>query len=181
MLRLLDEASGDLVQLREGVERWFDETMERVSGWYQRKLRYITLAVGLVLAIILNADTVLIAQTLWTSPAERALVVATAAEVQRSSGQPSGGTFSDQTQAIEQAVDQLRSSHLPIFWSLQAGDQRGLPADMLAWLSKILGLLLTTAAVSLGAPFWFDVLNKFIQFRSSGDPPKAQTSSVSST
>jgi hypothetical protein len=32
--------------------------------------------------------------------------------------------------------------------------------------------LLTAVAVSLGAPFWFDVLNKFIAFRSSGKPPE---------
>jgi hypothetical protein len=28
------------------------------------------------------------------------------------------------------------------------------------WLLKVLGILVTSAAVSLGAPFWFDILNK---------------------
>ncbi|TMC39323.1 MAG: hypothetical protein E6J31_09295, partial [Chloroflexi bacterium] len=35
------------------------------------------------------------------------------------------------------------------------------------------GLLATTFAVSLGAPFWFDLLNKFMAFRSSGTPPQS--------
>jgi hypothetical protein len=32
-------------------------------------------------------------------------------------------------------------------------------------------------AVSLGAPFWFDLLSKIISIRSSGNPPEAQTAS----
>jgi len=34
-----------------------------------------------------------------------------------------------------------------------------------------MGLLLTTGAVSLEAPFWFDVLNKLVNIRSSGKQP----------
>ncbi|TGD74799.1 lipase family protein [Mangrovimicrobium sediminis] len=33
------------------------------------------------------------------------------------------------------------------------------------WLAKFSGLFLTAAAISLGAPFWFDLLNKVIQVR----------------
>jgi hypothetical protein len=38
------------------------------------------------------------------------------------------------------------------------------------WTERILGWLLTIFAVSLGAPFWFDVLNKFIVIRSTVKP-----------
>jgi hypothetical protein len=36
----------------------------------------------------------------------------------------------------------------------------------------VLGLLLTAAAASLGAPFWFDLLNKFINVRGAGKSPE---------
>jgi hypothetical protein len=36
---------------------------------------------------------------------------------------------------------------------------------------KLLGLILTAIAVSLGAPFWFDLLNKIINIRSAGRAP----------
>ena len=39
------------------------------------------------------------------------------------------------------------------------------------WLAKLLGLLITAFAVSLGAPFWFDTLNKFMNIRSAGSSP----------
>ena len=39
------------------------------------------------------------------------------------------------------------------------------------WLLKLLGIIITAAAVSLGAPFWFDILNKVSPMKSSS--PKA--------
>ncbi|MCK4761203.1 MAG: hypothetical protein KAW12_03320 [Candidatus Aminicenantes bacterium] len=58
----------------------------------------------------------------------------------------------------------------PIGWALdktQAQDPRGLPVkgDWLAWLYKILGLLITSLAISLGAPFWFDLMKKLADFK----------------
>jgi hypothetical protein len=39
-------------------------------------------------------------------------------------------------------------------------------------LVKVLGLLLTACAASLGAPFWFDVLNRVISIRAAGKAPE---------
>jgi hypothetical protein len=40
-----------------------------------------------------------------------------------------------------------------------------------AWPTKILGLLLTALLVSLGAPFWFDLLSRAANLRLAGDEP----------
>jgi hypothetical protein len=40
--------------------------------------------------------------------------------------------------------------------------------DCWGWFSRVVGWCLTIAAVSLGAPFWFDMLNKFMNFRGAG-------------
>lgn len=40
-----------------------------------------------------------------------------------------------------------------------------------AFFAKVLGLLLTAIAISLGAPFWFDLLNKVISIRAAGRSP----------
>jgi hypothetical protein len=40
------------------------------------------------------------------------------------------------------------------------------------WILKVLGLAFTAIAASLGAPFWFDLLNKFITVRSTGKAPE---------
>jgi len=42
----------------------------------------------------------------------------------------------------------------------------------LAWLIKILGMLITGAAAAQGAPFWFDILKKLVNVRSAGIKPE---------
>ena len=48
-------------------------------------------------------------------------------------------------------------------------------ATGLTWLAKVAGLLFTAIAASLGAPFWFDILSKFVAIRGAGTPPPKAT------
>jgi hypothetical protein len=41
-----------------------------------------------------------------------------------------------------------------------------LPVDVYGWLVKVLGLLITGAAAAQGAPFWFDLLKRLVNVRS---------------
>ncbi|MGH7126913.1 MAG: hypothetical protein ACREFI_21230, partial [Stellaceae bacterium] len=43
------------------------------------------------------------------------------------------------------------------------------------WIKKVLGLAVTAFALSLGAPFWFDMLSSFVRLRGSGDRPVLAT------
>jgi len=70
-------------------------------------------------------------------------------------------------------VNDIKQIQPVIGWSSST-----LPGDFWGWVLKIVGLLATTFAISLGAPFWFDVLNKFIAFRASGPPPQPSPSSA---
>lgn len=49
------------------------------------------------------------------------------------------------------------------------------PVDLSGWLGKLLGFIITSAATAQGAPFWFDILKKLINVRSSGPNPAEQT------
>jgi hypothetical protein len=61
------------------------------------------------------------------------------------------------------ASDTATRLHLPIGWNAaNPGPGDGLPA----WLA---GCLVTVAALTLGAPFWFDVLTRFANLRGTGD------------
>jgi hypothetical protein len=44
-------------------------------------------------------------------------------------------------------------------------------SDVAGWISKLLGILITAAAASQGAPFWFDLLKKVINVRLTGLNP----------
>jgi len=51
-------------------------------------------------------------------------------------------------------------------------DPRHLPTDLGGWFRKLIGIIITAFAACLGAPFWFDMLNKVMNIRASGASPK---------
>ena len=47
---------------------------------------------------------------------------------------------------------------------LPGWSQEALHLNLFGWLARLTGWVLTVGAVSLGAPFWFEVLNRFVNF-----------------
>lgn len=169
LLALIDDAGGDFKKARENVERWYDDTMDRVSGWYKRKTQLFILGWALAVTLSVNADTILIANTLAHDATLRASLVAMA-EVTAKEALPENATQA--MERIKQVSGEAEKLGLPIGWSLDRNDPKSLPSGVGGWGLKIIGLLLTAGAVSLGAPFWFDVLNKLINIRSVGKQPE---------
>ncbi|MCB1896037.1 MAG: hypothetical protein H6945_08485 [Zoogloeaceae bacterium] len=64
-------------------------------------------------------------------------------------------------------IDELASSGLEFGWSGTTT-----PDGTAAWITKIFGLLLSAAALSLGAPFWFEMLKNLAAVRSVGRSPR---------
>lgn len=60
-------AGKDVALLQQNIEDWYDSSMDRVSGWYKRSSQRIILALGLVLTIAVNADSIQIAKRLSTN------------------------------------------------------------------------------------------------------------------
>jgi hypothetical protein len=76
---------------------------------------------------------------------------------------------------------QIRQSGLPLGWapSVSTSDPRRIPQTLQDWLMKILGIGLTTLAISMGGPFWFDTLSKLIVVRSTLKPAEPNSSTTS--
>jgi len=55
--------------------------VERASGWHKRRSQIARAVIRLVVPIVLNADTLQIARTLWLDKTIRAAVVAEAGRV----------------------------------------------------------------------------------------------------
>jgi len=157
-------ADDELDALKQGVTQWFDDSMNRVSGWYARQAKWIGLAGAAVVVIVLNADTLRIVNELWQNAALREQLVATA-----SAATDAG----DAKAAVEGQMSNLLAS-VPLGWPCAKPDEP--PVCFLSngnfSLTTLPGWLLTIFAVSLGAPFWFDLLGRVARLRSSGEKPK---------
>jgi hypothetical protein len=213
---LLQQTEGTLESFKTAVEAWFNDSMDRVSGWYKRHTQWVQLILGVALTIALNLDSVSIVKAL--SEDNSGLLKAVAAKAEKfveqtpnstniaGSPQPSptpapspsdpsanpAGNSSNSAETLGQLRAELGDLMLPVGWtsgppagSAKNADFRhwpGLPwvnSDPGQWLVDwkdviyyhLVGWLLTVIAVSLGAPFWFDLLSKIISIRASGDPP----------
>jgi len=153
-------AGNDIDKLRASIAIWFDDSMDRLSGVYKRYLHWLSLAVGIALAIALNADTISVAGTLWQDSDLRTSIAAAATATKFDMT-----TLSQSSQSLQQIESTLRP--FPLGWTSAA------MRDIGFWgvLAKLLGLAMTGLALSLGAPFWFDMLSRFVNLRAAGIKP----------
>lgn len=229
---LLPHAQGKLDRFREKLEGWFDDAMARVTGWYRRRTQLVSVLLGLLITLALDADFFKMSHILWHVPATRAaLVEMGAAAVERkvqtedkpaAAGAPgpeavgddettlgdspdreTAGTAQPTATANEEARaptgdvmpsdEQAQSPETPgtaANSGVQANRELALKGlkelteqELLGWSSdpfasqtwkklgaggtfvKLLGFLISVLAISLGAPFWFDLLGRFVSLR----------------
>ena len=193
----LDEAENDLQKLKASLETWFNESMDRVSGWYKRKVQVIVFVLGAFIVALSNADTIQIVKTLSNDPALRQEFSKQVQEFvkQQSAPAPSlsaqfkkdGKTAPppEKSVSLEKEVSGRQMTFDEGWKKLQEMEAFGIPlgwktfsSERNDWFTKIIGLLLTALAVSLGAPFWFDLLNKVVSIRSVGASPEEKALKV---
>jgi hypothetical protein len=155
------EAGGDLEALRTHVEAWFKDAMDRLSGIYRRRSQAIHLGFGLFVAVGFNVDSIRIAEVLWQNPGKQQAIVSIAQNYAvANQGIPA-------TVSTQQAMDQLAQLPIPMGWQTFIA-----PHSALSWLYPLMGWLVTGFAMSLGAPFWFDLLQKVMNINVRGTAPK---------
>jgi hypothetical protein len=175
---LLRRASNDSSALRAQAELWFDEVMQRSTDWYRRSVKWWLFGIGLALALLFNVDTVQMYHSISSNTTTQRLLVELASDFAAQTATVESGDTT--TLTLDQAVARVDSalqrieyirSPLGLGWYAADSAERAFPW----WLSKLLGWLLTAVAVTLGAPFWFDLLRMLLGMRRSSDagPPSS--------
>lgn len=168
LLALIQNANGDLPRAQKNIEAWFDDTMERASGWYKRKTQVWTVIIAVVLTLGANADTIRILKTLWKDPTLRAQLVEKAKNRTAATEPSVAVEYKDKNNPLTPtAIKPVSKDELDTLSQVLGWNDK----DQSSWPNRLLGWVLTIVAVSLGAPFWFDTLNKFMRIRNAGDSP----------
>lgn len=148
---IADRTNGNLNRMKEDIAGWFDNAMDRLSGYFKRWTLLWNFLIALALAGALNISTLEVAKTLWDHPSKSKVVENIAGKDTKD--------LPNATSAF-QTLDKLA---LPIGWT-------DLNRPPLAQL--VLGWLITAAATLFGAPFWFDLLQRVVRLKASGPSPK---------
>jgi hypothetical protein len=187
LLALMAKSESKLETFRTNVERWFDDAMARMSGVYKRWTMAITVAVAVVVCGAMNADTFALVDHLSQSPESRKVLVQQAQQAIDGSkpiaaspkpalaaeeGKPAAD---DGSAAAAMGKQDLETGSRALLTAMDAGLPLGWGHDPLRGeplARKIFGIILTALGVSLGAPFWFDLLGKLVNLRINGERPK---------
>lgn len=202
MTAILDRSPNDAAKVRECVEQWFVENMDRVAGWYKRNAQVNAIILACIITVVLNADTLHIASLLWTTPTLRAAVVEQARvrsqmarpaellpmvdypDTPKDPKNPNEGEAINVPSADQALTPEEKAqlseltgwqSDWKAFQDWRQDKEKGfVPLTLLILtllIGHLFGWILTAVAVSMGAPFWFDTLNRFMNIRNAGRAP----------
>jgi hypothetical protein len=157
---LIRQGGTDLTDFETRLQNWFDQSMDRVSGIYKRWSQLISFILGGLLAFVFQVDAIRIASGLWSGCC--GTIAAAGAK-----------TVANENDAL-QALSQFDLHPIWQYWSHIHWTPLG-PV-----FSFFVGCAVTTIAVSLGAPFWFDALQSFVSLRGTGPQP-ASTSATNAS
>lgn len=237
--QLYTDAQKDIDRFKNLLENWFNQTMDRATGWYKRQTQWILFFIGIFIAISFNVDTIatyrllskdktareqLVQLAIASKPKYDSLAQSTATKhisvsrtdtLKDSLGKDSivhrtsdtsyvALTNKELTEAYSTVQTDIESASdiVSLGWpdcdsckvyrqirdslakstadkeSIESVSKKikkfhcdGNPYQSSAWL-RFLGWILTALAISLGAPFWFELMNKLLQFRGNGPKPK---------
>ena len=207
------DAQGDVPKFKVSLEAWFDETMDRASGWYKKHTQIVLFFVGLAISIVFNVDTLKIVDKLEKDPKLRQQIVQQAdafvqdhpnldtdlmqqeieykKAVMRSMQIDSSLKKSDKGTVLEDSLKLVKYRLLKerkdtllnrsekiikndiknVNHSLGLGWEAYDSSSFLNIFYSLIGWMVTALALSLGAPFWFDLLNRLMKLRGSVTTP----------
>jgi hypothetical protein len=189
LLQYISEAAGDLQKMKDKLSAWYDEAQEMLLGSYKKNLQRWILIISSILVLGTNADTIKLATYFYNNDDARVaiankaslfvqdtaivnlitkidtLAIATASKRDKDE---LVAKANENIATLKNLNEELIQNSIPIGWKSE--DFRSFKA--LDYLKKFGGLLLSILAVSMGSPFWFDILNKLVNLRSSGIKPK---------
>jgi hypothetical protein len=143
------EAEQSIATARIGLETWFNDAMDRLTGTYKRRAQLTAFIIGFVLALVLNVDSIFIATTLWREPTLRqAIVVEAQTYSTHTSTLPT--TTGTPLQNIPALQTDLLKLNIPFGWSVAPFNTSGRACSIIPFLSNFAWGI--PGRDSLGAP-----------------------------
>ena len=201
LLNLLDTCDDNYTKFIKNLEHFFDDYMDRVSGWFKLKYQKVMFLISFLVAVFLNIDSIEIANRLWKDKNSLKLAADIVANQSSNITKDENGKvvfannhvittepidtstergkqiadslhIKNNVENVKSAQYQLTQPGIPMGWN-----ESNSPKTLNDWFIKIMGWIITTGAVYMGAPFWFDLLSKLVNLRGTGKKPEVSKAS----
>ena len=183
LAKKIDERSSEtedkLAEFEKEIELWFDRSMQRASGVYNRNAKGVAILIGLVVAVGANADTLYMVNSLSSNSVLRSTISVSAERLVDTTTMPASteaNAPADSTnlnQVKNQVRDALEDVSLPIGWNPsnlegQAKQEIQIGSVKIPFLHRFVGWFISGIAISMGSSFWFQLLGKLINIKNMG-------------
>jgi hypothetical protein len=175
-----EDANQQLEYLQQEIEKWFDSAMNSASAIYKKKAKIAGIMIALAIALMFNVDTIYIIHCLYQDQTLSSTINPIAEQIVSSHTQE----FSCLQDTINEAaksncltavMDDVNSIFFdnffdfPIGWNLSDPfGKQFTPLNLQNVIKVITGWSLTAFAITMGAPFWFDLLRQIINVSKEG-------------
>ncbi|BAZ24986.1 hypothetical protein NIES4073_58880 [Kalymmatonema gypsitolerans NIES-4073] len=166
-------------QFKKEVETWFDRSMDRASGVYKRNAKGVAILIGISIAILTNTDTFHLLNRLSRDSAIRSAITQSASQ---------RVDFLNDSNARMEIQKLLGDASVPIGWqninqqldleplnTSQGNTANAVLRKIWKVIAMLCGWVVSGLAIAMGAPFWFDILNKVVNVRNAGPKPESYT------
>lgn len=152
-----------------GINAWFDATIDRAVARFTAMTRVWSFAISVVLVLAVQLDVLMLINRLSTDTAARTAVVQQAASAAMSGIKVQVDSQMSDTNGEPVT---LASLHLD---GLVRDDLIQIPSGRQDWLKRwnesdqighAVGMVLSVALLTLGAPFWYGLMKNLLQLRS---------------
>jgi hypothetical protein len=154
-------------QAYDRFQRWFGTAQDRAEQWFQIHVRVVTITAASLLTVLLQLDTVEIYDKLRDQPKLVEALVKSAPGVLEQGGAVTaeGATASQEARAkaFGNLTEQMKTAGFDIVppgWFARWRTESGI-----WWFNHFFGLLLSAGLLTLGAPFWFNLLKNLTSLR----------------
>ncbi len=168
---------------KANIVGWFDAYMPRISGEYKRRQRKPLFIISLILAVLLNINGLTLFRDLWLNQNMQKVIESeiTLLAANQQMPHPNGA---NPRLLMDSLTAKLNDMGLPFgfdpklqvwkdcynkrepFIPENSKDEPRFLGKLWNYVRLLSGYILAAVLMSMGAPFWWEVMNKFINFRS---------------
>jgi hypothetical protein len=158
--------------LVNNIEKWYIEFTQRLTLWYKKRVRLWLFIIGVLLAVIINVDSIQLFSfyndnagarnaviTYYKNNADTLSSLAHRVDQDTSHAMNTDTLINLSNQYLTKAEEVRAAANMPVGYSysiINTFRNESWPDRLL----KLLGILISGFAASFGAPFWFDLLKK---------------------
>lgn len=179
-----DQSLSDLERIHHEIADWFEQSINHSSGVYKRNAKGLSFLIGIVISVLFNINTFNIIHALKNQPVnsalnESAVTILNDQELldncisEQANPDLNNSDKKQKCSLLIQELSQDLQLNLPVLagWDTEKNLLEQLCENIVKTKGlALIGWIITALAISMGSPFWFQILGKIINVRNSTAP-----------